>query len=432
VGRVVRALKHAWNAFEDAPRDLSPQYVGGPSVPPRQNRYPMRFVNDKSIIGSIYNRLALDVASIEFIHCKVDDYGVATKLVKDSLHDRITLDPNIDQSAQAFKQDIALTMFEVGHVAIVPIDSDINPLISTAYQIRQLRAGRVVGWFPRHVTVEVYDDREKDDSGKPVNGGITKQVTLPKDMVAIIENPFYSVMNEPSGTLQRLLRKLSLLDGIDEAIGSGKLDLIFQLPYTVRSETRKVEAESRRKALRDQLKDDELGIGYIDVSEKVIQLNRQVDNKLLDQIINLTKQLYDQLGLTPEILNSTADQNAVNGYYDRTIEPIANAIALEMKRKFLTKTARAQNHSIEIYRDPLKLIPVDELAEVADKLIRNAILTANEFRPKIGFWPSSEPSANKLQNPNMPIQDQIGGEETRLQLMPGKEEPNDAGLRRIV
>lgn len=432
MGRVVRALKHAWNAFEDAPKDLSPTYVGGPSVPPRQNRYPMRFINDKSIIGSIYTRLSLDVASVEFIHCLVDDYGVAQKLVKDSLHERITLNPNIDQSAQAFKQDIALTMFEVGHVAIVPIDSDINPLISTAYQIRQLRVGRVVAWFPQKVTVEVYDDRERDAGGKLVNGGITKQVTLPKDMVAIIENPFYSVMNEPSGTLQRLLRKLSLLDGIDEAIGSGKLDLILQLPYSVRSTTRKNEAKERRSMLRDQLKDDELGIGYIDVSEKVIQLNRPVENKLLEQIQGLTKQLYDQLGITPEILNSTADRNAVNGYFDRTIEPIANAIALEMKRKFLTKTARAQNHSIEIYRDPLKLIPVEELPEVADKLIRNAVLTANELRPKIGFWPSSDPSANKLQNPNMPIQDQMAGRPVVPELPPGKEEEGGAGLRRIV
>jgi hypothetical protein len=431
VGRVVRALKHAWNAFEDAPRDLSPTYVGGPSVPPRQNRYPMRFVNDKSIIGAIYTRLALDVASVEFIHCKVDDHGVATELVRDSLHDRITLDPNIDQSAQAFKQDIALTMFERGHVAIVPIESDINPLISTAYQIKQLRVGYVVAWFPKKVTVEVYDDREKDASGNPVNGGIIKQITLPKDMVSIIENPFYSVMNEPSGTLQRLLRKLSILDGIDEAIGSGKLDLIFQLPYTVRSPARKVEAEGRRQALRDQLKDDELGIGYIDVSEKVIQLNRPIENKLLEQITALTKQLYDQLGVTPEILNSTADRNAVNGYYDRTIEPIANAIALEMKRKFLTKTSRAQNHSIEIYRDPLKLIPVEELAEVADKLIRNAILTANEFRPKIGYWPSSEPSANSLQNPNMPVHDQIQAPQTP-ELPVGEGDPNAQGLRRIV
>jgi hypothetical protein len=391
----------------------------------------MRFVNDKSIIGAIYTRLALDVASVEFIHCKIDDHGVATELVKDSLHDRISLDPNIDQSAQAFKQDVALTMFERGHVAIVPIESDINPLISTAYQIKQLRVGYVVAWFPKKVTVEVYDDRETDGSGNPVNGGIVKQITLPKDMVAIIENPFYSVMNEPSGTLQRLLRKLSILDGIDEAIGSGKLDLIFQLPYTVRSPARKLEAEGRRAALRDQLKDDELGIGYIDVSEKVIQLNRPIENKLLEQITALTKQLYDQLGVTPEILNSTADRNAVNGYYDRTIEPIANAIALEMKRKFLTKTSRAQNHSIEIYRDPLKLIPVEELAEVADKLIRNAILTANEFRPKIGYWPSSEPSANVLQNPNMPVHDQIQAPQAP-QLPAGEGDPNGQGLRRIV
>jgi len=284
MGRVARALKHSWNAFADGNRDLSPSYAGGMTGSPRQNRYPMRFPNDKSIIGSVYTRLAIDVSSIEFIHCKVDDHGVAKDVVRDSLHDRITLDTNIDQSAQAFKQDIAMTLFEGGHAAIVPIECDIDPSVSTSYDIKSMRVGKVVAWFPRRVTVEVYDDRERDGRGAFANGGMVKQVTMSKDMVCIIENPFYTVMNEPSGTLQRLMRKLALLDGIDEAAGSGKLDMLFQLPYTVRGESRKLQAELRRTELKNQLKDDDLGIGYIDVSEKVIQLNRPIENKLLDQI----------------------------------------------------------------------------------------------------------------------------------------------------
>jgi hypothetical protein len=286
-----------------------------------------------------------------------------------------------------------------------------------------MRVGRVVGWYPRRVTVEIYDDREVDEDGKLVNGGVMKQVTLPKDQVAIIENPFYNIMNEPSGVLQRLIRKLALLDTIDEAAGSGKLDLIFQLPYTVRGDSRQKQAEKRRADLAAQLKDDELGIGYIDVSEKVIQLNRPIENKLLEQIQFLYTQLYAQLGITPEIMNGTATQDAINNYYDRTQEPIATAVSLEIKRKFLTKTARTQGHSIEIYRDPLKLIPISELAEVADKLIRNAVVTANEFRPKIGFRPSDQPGANMLVNPNMPMSDQVSAPE-----IPPKEVDNGQGL----
>lgn len=427
MGRVVRALKHSWNAFSDGNRDLSPSFAGGMTGSPRQNRYPMRFLNDRSIIGSVYTRLAVDFSTIEFIHCMVDEHGVANKLVRDSLHDRITLSPNIDQSAEAFKRDIAFTMFEVGHVAIVPIETSIDPAVSTSYDIASMRVGRVVAWYPRRVTVEVYDDRERTEVGTFAAGGVVKQITLPKEMVCIVENPFYTVMNEPSGTLQRLMRKLALLDGIDEAAGSGKLDMLFQLPYTVRGDSRRAQAESRRLELKNQLKDDDLGIGYIDVSEKVIQLNRPIDNKMLTQIEYLTNQLYSQLGITPEIMNGTADRDTINNYFDRTIEPVATAVALEMKRKFLTKTARSQNHSIEIYRDPLKLIPLDELAEVADKLIRNAILTANEFRPKIGFWPSSQPGADKLMNPNMPDKDQQQAIEQKPE-----EEPDASGLRRIV
>lgn len=425
MGRVTRALKHSWNAFSDGNRDLSPSFAGGMTGPPRQYRSSQRYINDKSIIGSIYNQLAVDFSSVEFIHCKVNEFNVATELIQDDLNERLTLSPNIDQSAMAFKIDLAMTLFEVGHAAIVPIETTINPAISTSYDIKSMRIGKVVSWFPRRVTVEVYDDREKDAAGAFANGGIPKQITLPKEMVSIIENPFYTVMNEPSGTLQRLLRKLALLDGADEAVGSGKLDMIFQLPYTVRSTTRKQEAEKRRNELRDQLKNDDLGIGYIDISEKVIQLNRAIDNKLLPQIEYLAKELYSQLGITPEIMNGTADRDTINNYYDRTIEPIANAVSLEMKRKFLTKTARSQGHSIEVYRDPLKLIPASELAEIVDKLSRNAVATANEIRPKIGFWPSKQPGADKLVNPNMPVEDQNPGVTQPapvLQLAKDKEE----------
>jgi hypothetical protein len=272
-----------------------------------------------------------------------------------------------------------------------------------------MRVGTVASWYPRRVTLNVYDDREEDEDGKPVNGGVTKQITVGKDAVALVENPFYTIMNEPSGLLQRLLRKLEILDSIDEAAGSGKLDLIMQLPYTVRGAKRQDQAEKRRQDLRDQLKDDELGIGYIDVSEKVIQLNRPINNKLLEQIEVLHKKVMDELGLTPEIMNGTAPPDAVNAYYDRTIEPIATAFQQEYKYKFLTQTARTQRQSIEIFRDPLKLIPIGELAEITDKVLRNAAVTANELRPRIGYFPSKDPAANVLANPNMPADQQPGG-----------------------
>lgn len=405
MGRVVKSLKHSWNVFKDGPRDVG--FVGGQSMGYRQARAPARYFNDRSFIGSILTRMAIDFSSVEFLHCMVDDQGIAQSIVFDALHDCLSLDPNIDQTAQALKHDIAMTMFESGHAAVVPVDANMDPLVSASYDIQQLRVGRVVAWFPRRVTVEIYDDREVDKDGEPVNGGVVKQVTLPKTMVAIIENPFYNVMNMPNGLLQRLMKKFSILDSVDEAAGSGKLDLIFQLPYTVRGESRQKQAEKRRSDLRAQLKDDELGIGYIDVSEKVIQLNRPIDNKLMDQIETLMAAVMTELGITPEIMNGSANRDTINNYYDRTIEPIANATAQEFKRKFLTKTARTRKHSIEIYRDPLKLIPMDQLAEVVDKLRRNGCVTANEIRPKIGFMPSKDAQANSLSNPNMPEEDQV-------------------------
>ena len=408
MGRVVRTLKHGWNVFKNPPE---PGFAAGPSMPVnRRQRSSARYFNDRSIIGSIYTRLAVDFASVEFFHARLGEDGVPLEVIQGDLQERLTLDANIDQNAFSFKVDLAFSMFEEGVIAVVLTEASLDPSVSTSYKIDAWRVGRIVGWHPRRVTVEVYDDRETDDDGEPVNGGIVKQITLPKEQVAIIENPFYSVMNEPSGTLQRLIRKLAILDSMDEAAGSGKLDLILQLPYAVRGTNRQKQAAERRSDLRQQLKDDELGIGYIDISEKVIQLNRQVDNKLLAQIEYLYNQLYAQLGLTPEIMNGTADRNTINNYFDRTIEPMGTTVALEFKRKFLTKTARTQKQSIEIYRDPLKLIPLDQLAEVADKLLRNAAITANEFRPKIGYLPSKDPAANQLRNPNMPMDDQVPSE----------------------
>lgn len=403
--QLTKELKHGWKAFRDAPQDSSNGGVYTQS--PRSGRSPARYFSDRSIIGAIYNRMAVDFALIEFYHAKLDDNDVATEIVRDGLNRCFTLSSNIDQSAFAMKVDFAMTLFEQGTACVVPMDCDMDPLVSASYDIRDLRvASQVSAWQARHVTMQVYDDREVDDQGQPVNGGITKQLTLPKDMVMVVENPFYTVMNEPNGLLQRLMTKLSILDSIDEAAGSGKLDLILQLPYAVRGGSRESQAKARRDNLRAQLKDDELGIGYIDVSEKVIQLNRPIENKLLDQIEYLIDHVMSELGITREILNGTASRDTINNYYDRTIEPIATAFALEAKRKFLTKTAVTQKHSIEFYRDPLKNIPLSELAEVADKLIRNAVLTANEFRPKIGYRPSSQPGADKLINPNMPLEDQ--------------------------
>jgi hypothetical protein len=409
MGRVLRQLKHGWNVFQDGERDFG---QGAPTtMPPPTRGGNTRYFNDRSFVGSIFNRLAVDFSMVEFYHAKLDDQGVAIDYVNSPLNDCLTLDPNIDQTAFELKMDFAMSLFQNNHAAIVPVDATMDPLVSGSYDIKNLRIGRVVGWRPQHVSVEVYDDREVNDQGEPVNGGITKQVYMRKQDVGIVINPFFGIMNEPNGMLQRLLTKWALLDKIDELQGSEKLDIIFQLPYTVRGESRQKQAEDRRKALSDQLQNDPLGIGYIDVSEKVIQLNRPINNKLLEEIQDLANGVMSELGLTREIMNGTASRDQINNYYDRTIEPIATAFGQETKRKFLTKTARTQKQSIEYYRDPLKLIPIDELAEVSDKLIRNRVITVNEFRPKIGYRPSTEPSANKLENPNMPSDDQTAGQD---------------------
>lgn len=406
MGRAVSALQHGWNLFKNPLPEAG--NLGGSMTMPRPNRSPARYYNSKSITSRIYTRLAVDFAMVEFYHAMLNDEDVAIDVVRDSLNDCLTLDPNIDQSAFAMKVDLALTMFEQGHVAVVPIDCDLNPNETASYDIRDMRVATIAGWHAREVTLMVYDDRTHDDEGNPVNGGITKQMRSDKSITAIIENPFYNVMNEPSGNLQRLKRKLEILDGIDEAAGSGKLDMLLQLPYTVRGTSRQAQAKLRRDELRTQLKDDELGLGYIDVSEKVIQLNRPINNKLLEEIQELHTAVYDELGLTPAIMNGSADRDTINNYYDRTIEPISTAVQLEYKRKFLTKTARTRRHSIEVYRDPLKLIPLNELAEIMDKGTRSGVATPNDLRPKIGLRPSKQPQANVLGNPNMPIEDRIG------------------------
>ena len=422
MGRVARQIKHGWNIFQNGERDFG---HGAPTTmaPPARGGQVQAF-NRQSFVNAIYNRLAIDFSMIEFYHAKLDESGVAIEIVEDLLNDCLTLDPNIDQTAFELKMDFAMSLFKNNHAVIVPVDASMDPLQGASYDIQNLRIGRAVGWRPRHVVVEVYDDREEDDEGNPVNGGVSKQVYCRKQDVCIVINPFYGVMNEPNGQLQRLLAKWELLDKIDEAQGNEKLDIIFQLPYTVRGDSRKAQAEERRAALSEQLQNDPLGIGYIDVSEKVIQLNRPIDNKLLSEIETLANGVLAELGITAEIMNSSASRDQINNYYDRTIEPIATALTQEMKRKFLTKTSRTRKHSIEYYRDPLKLIPIDELAEVADKLLRNRAITPNELRPKIGYRPSKDPAANKLSNPNMPDDDQQNS--TGQPPTPPKEEVEDA------
>ena len=409
MGRVLRKareLQHAWNIHDKPPRESS--MGGGMTQPPRSGRGPARYYSDRSFVGSIYNRLAVDFSQVEFFHAKLHESDdVAVEIVRDPLHHCLTLDANVDQSAQALKIDFAMTLFEQGHACIVPTDASMDPMDGPSYDIKALRVATVAAWFPRHVLLNVYDDREVDEDGEPVNGGVTKQVRVPKEWVCIVENPFYSVMNEPNGLVQRYLRKLEMLDSVDEAARGGDLDLITQRPYNPRHESRQAQAEKRRDALRNQLKDDELGIGYIDVSEKIIQLNRPIENKLLEQIQYLADGIMAELGLTKAIMDGSATQDQVNAYYDRTINPVAEGLRQEEKRKFLTKTAITQRHSIETYRDPLKLIPASELADLVDSLRRNGVITSNELRPKIGYMPSKDATANELGNPNMPVDKQL-------------------------
>ena len=384
-------LKHAWNAFVNN-RDPTASYRDiGPGYSYRPDRPRLTRGNERSIITSVYNRIALDVAAIDIRHVKLDEDDRFSEIIDSGLNNCLALDANIDQTGRAFIQDAVMSMLDEGCVALVPIETTFNPQQTGSFDINTIRTGKVLDWYPKHVRVSIYNER----SGK------REEIVLPKDTIAIIENPLYAVMNEPNSTMQRLIRKLNLLDAIDEQSGSGKLDLIIQLPYVVKTEARRQQAEARRKDIEMQLAGSKYGIAYTDGTEKVTQLNRSVDNNLMKQIEYLTSMLYSQLGITQAVLEGTADEKTMLNYYSRTIEPIIAAIVDEMKRKFLTKTARTRRQSIAFFRDPFKLVPVDNIAEIADKFTRNEIMTSNEIRQKIGMKPSKDPKADKLINSNL-------------------------------
>ena len=382
-------LTHAWNVFRGRDHPVMP--TGGESSWSRPDRVRLRTGNERTIITAIYNRIAMDVASHKIEHVIVDENGRYLKNVPDGLNECLTVEANIDQTSRAFMQDVVLSMFDEGCIAIVPVDADINPMKSTSFDIRSMRTAKIVQWYPRDVAVEVYDDM----TGRKV------QKVYPKSIVSIIENPFYAVMNQPNSILQRLLRKMALLDQIDEQAGAGKLDLIIQLPYIIKSDARKAQAESRRKDIEHQLKDSKYGIAYTDGTERITQLNRPLENNLMSQIEYLTNTLYSQLGITPEILNSTADEKTMLNYNTRTIEPILAAITDEMKRKFLSKTARTRGHSIMFSNDPFRLVPISNIADIADRFTRNEILSPNEVRGIIGFKPNDDPQSDELRNRNI-------------------------------
>ena len=381
-------LKHAWNAFMNRAPTVN-HYYGGNSYRPGSRRYGRGA--DRSIITSIYKRIAMDAAAIKIRHVRLDENERFVDEIDSGLNQCLAMEANVDQSGRAFIQDAVLSMLDEGCVALAPIDTDDEPVITGAYDILTMRTGRILDWFPQYVRMNIYNDRT----------GEREDLIMPKREVAIIENPFYAVMNEPNSTLQRLIRKLNLLDTVDEQSSSGKLDLIIQLPYVIKSEARRKQAEQRRKDIEDQLSGSKYGIAYTDGTERVVQLNRPVENNLMSQIEYLTSMLFSQLGITQSILDGTADDKTMLNYYSRTIEPIVAAIADETKRKFLTKTARSQGQSIEFFRDPFKLVPVNDIAEIADKFTRNEIMTSNELRQIVGMKPSKDPKADELRNSNL-------------------------------
>lgn len=383
-------LKHAWNAFFN--RDPTNNYQDtGMSYTYKPDRVRLSGGNERSIVTAVYNRIAIDVAAIDIKHVRLDNKSRYLEDVDSTLNNCLTLESNMDQTARSFIQDVVISALDEGVVAIVPIDTDKNPNLTDSYNILSMRTGKILEWYPSRIKVRVYNDIT----------GQKEDIILPKSRVAIIENPLYSVMNERNSTMQRLIRKLNLLDSIDEQSGSGKLDLIIQLPYVIKTESKKQQAENRRKDIEMQLAGSKYGIAYTDGTEKITQLNRPVENNLMKQIEYLTSMLYSQLGMTESVLDGTADEKTMLNYYNRTIEPILSAIVVEMKRKFLTKTARSQNQSIMYFRDPFKLIAVSEIATIADTFTRNEIMTSNEVRQIIGLSPSSDPNADVLRNKNL-------------------------------
>lgn len=389
-------LSHAWNAFL-GPREKdiveSTQYyeTSSSSSGYRSDRIRRSLSTERSIISSIYTRIGIDGSSVSINHVKVDKNNRFLEDIPSSFNRCLSIEANIDQAARAFRQDMIMTMLEKGVIAVVPVDTDINPDETGGYDIKTMRIGEITGWFPTKVKVSLYNERT----------GRREEIILPKKYVAIVENPLYSVMNEPNSTLQRLIRKLNILDAIDEQSGSGKLDILVQLPYTIRTETKKAQAAQRRSDLEDQLANSRYGVGYIDATERVTQLNRASENNLLAQIQYLTDMLYQQLGLTPEVFNGTATEEQMLNYYSRTIEPIVSAISEEFLRKFLTKTAITQGQSVKFAWDVFKLVPLSQIAEIADKFTRNEIATSNEMRSIVGWRPSDSPNADVLMNKNL-------------------------------
>jgi hypothetical protein len=389
----LREMWHVWNAFKDEPKDQRiAAYGEGVSFGSRPDRVRIRLSTERTMLASIFTRISIDAAAMDIRHVRVDENDRYLSDIDSGLNNCLKVEANIDQAPRHFKQDIIMSLFDQGSVAIVPVDTTINPAVSAGFDIQTMRVGKIVQWFPKQVIVEVYDE----------NRGVRRQILSDKKYTAIIENPLYAVMNEPNSTLQRLIYKLNLLDQHDTKAGAGKLDIIIQLPYVVKSEARRQQAEQRRTDIENQLAGSTHGIAYTDGTEKVVQLNRPVENTLLKQIEYLTDLLYSQLGVTPEVMNGTADEKTMNNYYARTIEPLVAGIVEAMKRTFLSKTARSQGQSVMAFRDPFKLVPISDIAEIGDKFIRNTIGTPNDMRQAIGWKPSKDPKADQLANPNMP------------------------------
>ena len=404
-------LKHAWNIFKNKD-PTSIRYDIGPAYGYRPDRMRFSRGNERSIVTSVYNRIAMEVASVNIQHVRMDKNDRFTEVIQSGLNNCLSIEANIDQSGRAFVQDIVMSMFDEGCVAILPIDTDDEPRDSGNFKIYTMRTARILDWYPEHVRLEAYCQEE----------GRRREVIVPKRTVAIVENPLYSVINEPNSTMQRLVRKLNLLDAVDEQNSSGKLDLIIQLPYIVKTDARRAQAERRRKDIETQLAEGKYGIAYTDGTERITQLNRPVENTLMGQIQYLTTLLYSQLGITQTILDGSADDKTMLNYYNRTIEPILSAITDEMRRKFLTATARAQNQTIMFFRDPFKLVPVNDIAEIADKFTRNEIMTSNEIRQIIGMKPSGDPNADVLRNKNL-----SASKEGERPFIPAEAQEEDTG-----
>lgn len=414
-------VKSGWNAFVNQEQQNSLRSWGGDygsAYGTRPDRTRFHISNERSIITSIYTRIAIDASSSVIRHARLDENGQYISDVDSFLNQCLLLEANLDQAARAFRQDAVMSMFDTGSIAIVPVDTTDNPELTGSYDILTMRVGTITAWYPQHVRVNLYNERF----------GRREEVTLLKRNVAIVENPLYAVMNEPSSTLQRLIRKLNLLDAVDEQSASGKLDLIIQLPYVIKSEARRQQAEQRRKDIEFQLKGSQYGIAYTDGTEKITQLNRPAENNLMGQIEYLTNMLYGQLGITEAVMNGTADEKAMLNYHNRTIEPILTAITEAMRRTFLTKTARTQGQSIIFFRDPFKLVPINDIAEIADKFTRNEILSSNEIRSIVGFKPSTDPKADELRNSNMPQAEEGNGppEPTSVVTNPERNSQNES------